>query len=160
MKRWPDHSGNLMVEGLISIAVLMLFSLGLSNLAIANGRAVDQSAAVTRAVNYARQTMEQVVAVKHQDWHDLADMAPAANYRVTNISGSWQLQAAPAEDLGEGYQRRIAIDEGRRRSGQLDQAGSDPDPLTRFVTVTVEWVEDGVNKNYVLHTYLTNWKGQ
>lgn len=64
---WNNQKGSLLIEVLLSISLAAVFSLAIGNLIGANHQLVVASKQEVKATAYAKESMEQLFAIKQSD---------------------------------------------------------------------------------------------
>lgn len=162
MKRLNTR-GSLLIEVMVSVALLVMFSFAIGSLATANDRLVTRAKMESTATDLAKESMEQLFAIKDHDWQTIGTVEPGT-YRVEESGNEYVLvtdTGVPAGEVIDGtFTRVISIEPAYRDgSGQLASSGT-IDSSTRYVLVTVSWSERGVDRSVDLSGYVTDWKGQ
>lgn len=158
-----NQKGSLLIEVLISMSIAVIFSLAIGSFVAANNRLVSTAKNETRATAYAKEAMEQVMAIKQDSWLGIKDLAEGY-YIVQQTDNKFTLvtdsNTPPGERVDDMYIRTIHINKAYRdANGNLSESGQE-DPNVRRINVTVSWNENGANKSEHLTTYITNWKGE
>ncbi len=160
--RLKNQQGSLLIEVLISITIAVVFSLAISTLVSANNKLVTISDQETRATALAKESVEQIFAIKQNDWSAIGSLDDG-NYLVGVSGNDYIILADDTENPGELidniYKRKIVINRIHRNNlGEISATG-ELDNQTRFVEVTVSWDFNGQPKEIVLQNIITNWKG-
>lgn len=156
-----NQRGSLIIEVLVSISMAVVFTLAIGSLVAVNNRLTTIARHDARGLSLAKESMEQLFAVKQHSWASIGNLS-AGTYIVVEQGNTFQLQAdaSPSgEALTDGFFRTIEVWPAYRGAdGRLGLSGQ-PDPNVRRVVVTVTWLERGANRNVQLEGYITNWKG-
>jgi len=160
--KFTNQRGSLLIEVLISITIAVVFSLAISSLVSANNKLVTISEQETQATALAKESVEQIFAIKQNDWSQISSLEDG-NYIVEISGDDYVILPDNSEDPGELvdnlYKRKIVIKKVRRNEiGEISAAGH-LDNQTRFVEVSVTWEYKGQQKRIVLQNIITNWKG-
>ncbi|MFA5051732.1 MAG: hypothetical protein WC544_01570 [Patescibacteria group bacterium] len=162
MKR-GDVRGSLLIEVMVSVSLLVIFSFAIGSFATANDRLVTRAKMESTATDLARESMEQLYAIKDQDWLAIGNAQPG-HYIISEVDNDFVLApdpSSPAGELVEATFTRIITLEPAYRDGAGNIAGSGTeDQHTRHILVTVSWVERGAASSVELSGYVTDWKGQ
>jgi len=150
-----DRRGGLIIEVLLAVAMALVFGSTLVSLARANRAATSASGLQTQAVALARESLEQVYAMKAESWSNVAGMT--GTFHVVRTAAGYELQPSP-ELIDSTFERSVDIVKGQRQSGRLVAAGGTVDENVRLVTVIVEWTDRDQPKSVSLSGYVTNWK--
>ncbi|MFA6511897.1 MAG: hypothetical protein WCV86_02100 [Patescibacteria group bacterium] len=162
MKNNTTQRGSLVLEVLLTLGIGVIFSLAVGALIGANSKLTTASELKGQAAAYAKETMEQVFAMKYDDWSNLTLTPGEEYYRIVEQSGNLVLQVETALPDGEAidstFSRLLQITPGHRDAlGKLSLNGVDDDQV-RHATVTVSWHEGDLPKTEQLETFLTHWK--
>lgn len=153
--RVRQHRGSLFIDVLLGIAVAALFAVALAGLAGMTSRSVAAARHESEAAALAKASMEQVVAVKHDDWNKVI----RGNALVVVRKGSnYELQVAGTDDVQGIFTRRIKIEQVYRDGHDHLATSGTLDPYAVRVTVSVEWTEHRQPRQIAFVHYLTNWK--
>jgi type II secretory pathway pseudopilin PulG len=153
-----NNQGSLIIEVLVSVALLTVFSLAIGSLAMANNRVITTSKNETQATALAKEAMEQMLALKNENWQKIP--APG-DYLVKKEGTAFKIEPSLGVTI-DNFTRTIQIvpayrDVNNNLTFDNTQA---LDPNTKRLEVKVFWQERGADKNVSLAAYITNWKGQ
>lgn len=152
-----ERPASLLIEILLSVAMLGVFGIVLSGLASVTSRTVHAAAQETQAVALAKESLEAITAVKSTAWSSLTPSATP--YVIQRTATTITVAPGADETLPGGFTRRLIISVGHRDpSGTLSLTGTE-DPAVRLVTVTVSWQDRGQTRHVELVNYFTNWQG-
>lgn len=148
------HRGSLLIEVLLSAGILAFVALMLTGLMSVTSRTVHAAKAETTAVEYAKESMEELTAIKNVDFSRLT-----LGHKVIDRSGpSFELRDGTNETVGDGFSRTILLEQAvRDTNGKLAESGT-PDPQALRATVTVRWIDHSQARTVTLVNYFTNWK--
>jgi type II secretory pathway pseudopilin PulG len=161
--RIKDNQGSLLIEVMVSVALLVVFAVAIGSFAAANNRVIASAKMESLAAAFAKESMEQAFAIKEQGWPSIGSVLPG-NYIIGQSGNSYVLQSdagmPPGEKIEGAFTRIVSISKAfRDGSGNLAASGAE-DPAVRRIVVTVTWQDHGLTKKVQLASYVTNWKGQ
>lgn len=157
MRPTNDQRGGLIIEVLLSIMFVMVMAAALTTLSRANAQVIESSQLKTQAVSLARESMEQMYAVKRGGWSGIA--RPDGTYRVAVTGPGYELLPAATGEVIDGmFTRTITLSVGQRDpAGRLAAVGTD-DANVRWMSVRVSWIDRDQPHEVNLSGYVTNWK--
>jgi type II secretory pathway pseudopilin PulG len=160
---WKNQKGSLLIEVLLSISLAAVFSLAIGNLISSNHQLVSSAKQEIEAMAYAKESMEQLFAIKQSDWNQIS-VLPEGYYQITDNGTVFQIlpsdPADPAQELNGKYYRTVQIKNAYRDGvGNLSESGIE-DPQVRRLDVKVEWQERSNTRDITFTSYITNWTGQ
>lgn len=147
------------------LTVIFIFGIGISSLfglftlGLKNTSTVQQT---TKAIALAQEAMDAARNFRDTtEWATnglgLLSLDTPYHPEAQSATSGWQLVSG--EDITEKFTRNIALQAVQRdASGDIVPSGGTVDPNTKKVVVTVAWLEPGINKEFKLTTYLTNWR--
>jgi Tfp pilus assembly protein PilV len=159
-----NQQGSLLIEVLLSISLAAVFSLAIGNLIGANHRLVMTAKQEVEATAYAKESMEQLFAIKQMDWNAVGSLVEGF-YQIEENGNVFQIvlpsdPTHPEQVLNGGYSRTVKISKAYRDAlGNLSDAGTE-ETQARRLDVKVEWSERGNTRDITFTTYVTNWLGQ
>ena len=167
------QKGFSLIEILIAIALAAIFVPAISKLFTLSLQSSSQGRAYSEAYTIAQEQMEAILYLKSQndptwDWINTPENnadSPPDYYQPQFTSGTWQLgtkTTTPA--IRNGYTSTVTISPVHRCGDEICQDESAPiDPeadiglFTKFITVTVSWLESGHPKQVELNSYVTSY---
>lgn len=161
---WKNQNGSLLIEVLLSISLAAIFSLAIGNLISVNHRLVMTAKQEVEATAYAKESMEQIFAIKQSDWNSIAGLSEGY-YQIEENGNIYDLNlpsdpAHPEQVLDDKYNRTVYISHAYRDvSGNLSDSGTE-DTQARRLDVEVTWQEKDITRNISFTSYITNWLGQ
>ncbi|MFA6525058.1 MAG: hypothetical protein WCT33_02160 [Patescibacteria group bacterium] len=160
---WHNQKGSLLIEVLLSISLAAVFSLAIGNLIGVNHQLVIASKQEVEATAYAKESMEQLFAIKQSDWN-LISVLSEGFYQIQENGNTFEIlpsdPANPAQELNGKYYRTIHISKAYRdAAGNLSASGTE-DNQARRLDVKVEWQERDNMRDISFASYITNWLGQ
>lgn len=158
------NKGALLLELLVVISLLaIILSVG-ANAVFLSMRSNKTSGERDVASALASESMEAVRAIVEEDWNYIYSLTKNSQHYQTVISGGKWILATGDETINLNsivYTRYITIDNVSRdattRDVQNTYSGTDDDPGTQKVTVTVSW-PDG--SPVVMSEYFFRWKNK
>lgn len=161
--KWTNHQGSLFIEVLVSISIAAVATLSIGALVIDNTRMISSAERQTNATALAKESMEQVFAIKQDSWLAIGNLAEGY-YLVQRNGDSFELIPDPSYPPGESidnfYLRTVEIGKAyRNEEGKIAENGTE-DPQARKIEVRVVWDERGVENDIELTSFVTNWKGE
>jgi len=158
-----SNKGILIIEILISIAIITIALVSLLSLVVFSLKASTITKQTLQANNLAQEAMEAVRDFRDgTDWYDngLGDKPSGSGnpywpeLDILSNPSKWILSSG--SETIDGFTRKIVLEEVSRSLGDIEDPynGLNDDPDTRKVTVTVSW-ED---KEVEIITYFTNWR--
>jgi len=165
MHTTASQRGSLILEVLITLGVTVIFGLAVGALLTSNSKLTTAAELKGEAAGYAKETMEQLFAMKYEDWNNLALVPNEDFYRVTESGSVFSLIVEPDLPDGEAldsqtFHRLLMLTVGRRDAqGRLTTDGTGTeDADVRHVIVTITWQEDSRMQSAKLESFLTNWQ--
>ncbi|MFA6271733.1 MAG: hypothetical protein WC693_01310 [Patescibacteria group bacterium] len=161
---WKNQKGSLLIEVLLSISLAAVFSLAIGNLIGSNHQLVIAAKQEVEATAYAKESMEQLFAIKQTDWNTIGGLAEGY-YQIEENGSVFQIVAPsdpvhPEQELNGKYYRTVHIGKAYRDvSGNLSESGTE-DNQARRLDVKVSWQERGNMRDISFASYITNWLGQ
>ncbi|MFA6391142.1 MAG: hypothetical protein WCW66_00120 [Patescibacteria group bacterium] len=161
---WKDQKGSLLIEVLLSISLAAVFSLAIGNLIGVNHQLVIASKQEVEATAYAKESMEQIFAIKQSDWNKISGFSEGF-YHIEEVGSEFQIVVPsdpthPEQELDGKYYRTVHIGNAYRDiSGNLSDMGTE-DAQARRLDVKVSWQERDSTRNIEFTSYVTNWRGQ
>jgi type II secretory pathway pseudopilin PulG len=154
-----NQSGSLLIEVLVSSAIIVIFSVAIGGLVTANNRLVTAARHESQATALAKEAMEQAMAVKQSNWSDVGGLAEG-NYIIQRSGNAFVfIPSNQGEAVDETYTRTVKVSKAYRDvQGDLALSGLE-DPNVRSIEAIVSWDEHGQEKNLKLNSFITNWKG-
>lgn len=146
-----------MIEAMISIFLLVTLATTVGMMVTARQRSISVAGHDAEATALAREPLEQLYAIKRNDWDELA---PFNGYiTITFAGGTYTIipdgNTPPGETIGM-FTRTVRVTKGLRNGGVLAESGTE-DGNVRFIESVVTWKQSGQPRNITLNTYLTNW---
>ncbi|MBU1075501.1 hypothetical protein KJ705_05475 [Patescibacteria group bacterium] len=162
--KWNNQKGSLLIEVLLSISLAAVFSLAIGNLIGANHQLVVASKQEVKATAYAKESMEQLFAIKQSDWNKISGFSEGY-YQIEEVGSEFQIvplsnPTVPEQELDGKYYRTIHIGKAYRDAlGNLSETGTE-DAQARRLDVKITWQERNSTRDIEFASYITNWKGQ
>jgi len=147
------------------LTIIFIFGIGISSLfglftlGLKNTYRAQQT---TKAIALAQEAMEAAINFRDTtEWatngFGLLSLDTPYHPEIQSATSGWQLVSG--EEIIEQFTRKIVLQEVHRDvSGDIVSSGGAVDSNTKKVVVTVTWPEQGINKEFKLTTYLTNWR--
>ena len=152
-------TGFTLVEVMVAMALLMTLTISLVAVGQLSVKSSQIAKVRVRAGLWARQTMEEVLAVRANNFANLAE----GTYNPEVAAGKWTLTAGPevVDDLTRKVevsrvQRAVAC--GGERVCPIVTSGGVVDPVTFRAKVTVNWTESSEVNKTDLESLLTFWR--
>lgn len=161
MKRLlSNQQGGLLIEVMVSMFLLVTLTATVGMMVSARQRSLSVARHDAEATALAREPLEQLYALKRNDWANIAPfqgyitIAPSgATYSISEDAGT-----PPGETLGQ-FTRTVRLATALRDgSGAISDSGTSPDDNVRIVESVVTWNQQGQARKVELNTYLTNWQ--
>lgn len=144
---YRHRRGSLMIDVLLAIGVAAIFSVAIAGLVSASSRGLSAARQESQAVDLAKETMEQLVAVKHAGWAGLVT-GPVA---ISQQDSSFVLTPAATDQIVDQVFRRHTVIE-------VIDRDTNNDPISLRATVTMFWTAAGQPHQVSFVQHLTNWK--
>lgn len=152
-------NGFTLVEVMVAMALLMTLTISLVAVGQLSVKSSQIAKVRVRAGLWGRQTMEEVLAVRANNFANLVE----GTYHPEVVAGKWTL-AGGAEVVGDltrkvevaRVQRAVAC--GGERVCPIVTSGGVVDPVTFRAKVTVTWTERDEVKQTDLESLLTFWR--
>lgn len=149
--------GFTLLEALLAIALVAVFSSGLFTLFYSNEVAIEIGEDQEVATALAREGLELASNIASDNFLNLAD----GSYVLSESSGNYSLASSGTDVIDGIYTRTVTVSSVMRNdASQIDDEGDNEDNQTKLITVTVAW--NGVmlnSRSVVLQRYLTDWSG-
>ena len=145
-----------LIDIIVSVAVITIALLSVSQIAILGTRYVREAYTKEQAIYLAQEGQEAVRFLRDYSWSTyIAPLNTGQDYYVTRSGSVWVIQSTDPGLINNKHTRIVRF-EAVNRDGNDDIAvvGTD-DPGTRQVVVTVRW--NGGAEDYVLPTYITDF---
>jgi hypothetical protein len=154
-----NQKGSLLIEVMVSAALLVSFSAGIGGLMAMNNRLMSTSRHTTQATALAKEAMERAYAIKQANWSDLSNLAEG-KYQIQQAGNVFSFIPNEAgEQIDDTFIRTVGVYRAYRdNSGNLALSGTEDANARRLETV-VTWQEHGLDHRVQLTSYITNWKG-
>lgn len=156
--------GFTLVEVLLAVTLLAVFVLGLTQLLSFSVLTVKQGENFTKGNALAQEQLEALINLKNiggpqWDWINTpVNTNPNEYYQPIYSGGSWQLGAkTTTPDLSVPQVKLIEIKPVKRCGFDLcTDVWGILDPHSRLITVTVKWLERGLDQQVVLSTVVNH----
>ena len=152
-------AGFTLVEVMVAMALLMTLTISLVAVGQLSVKTSQIAKVRVRATLSARQTMEEVLAVRANNFANLAE----GTYHPEVVAGKWNLTEG-SEQAGD-FTRKVEVSRvqravacGGERVCPIVTSGGVVDPVTFRAKVTVTWTENSEMKQTDLESLLTFWR--
>jgi type II secretory pathway pseudopilin PulG len=158
-KYFRKRGGQSLVEILVSLAVGIIFVLGIIIVVQSSLRVGKDSEKIQTSVSLARELMDNIRIFSDSAWYNIYNLATtSANHYYLNTTSSPFTASSGDETVIVGtttYIRYFYVDDVYRDGlGNISQSGTF-DPSTKKITIGVKWI--GSNDRF-MSTYLTRSK--
>lgn len=135
-----NKKGFSLVEILISFGIFLLFVTAVINVVFDSSKQIKQSVHTERSAYLAEEALEAIRNIRDVNFDNLID----GTYGLEVLDSKWNLSNSP-DIIDNFFTRQIEI--------------STISPDQKRVDVTISWNnQNSLNNEFVLSTYLTNWK--
>jgi type II secretory pathway pseudopilin PulG len=135
MKSTRDQRGSILLEAVIAVALLIMFALAVTSLAVTAAQGTGKAVAAEQALWRAEEGLSALATMAYDD---LVPTDPA----ILNWNGtSWSVASGSAQDVGSGMTRTVRILEVLRDANCLIAQSGDVDPDTREIISEVFWTD-------------------
>lgn len=154
--------GALLLELLIAISVIAaVLSVGSQSVYVSM-QSGKTSGETDTAIGLANEALEATRAVADEKWQNIYDLTKASQHYKTVLSGNkWTLETGD-ETIAlntASYTRYVIVENvSRDASTRMIDTGTNYDPSTQKVTVTVSWTGNG--SPVVVSDYFLRWKNR
>ena len=157
-----DNKGFSVLEIAVVLAALAIVAVVLGQLSVSFLGAVSSGELQSRANAIGAETMEALKFIKESNWNNLKNLTPETVYYLsfsTNPANKWDIVETNPGAIDSIFIRSFVLKQVYRDAvtGRIVFSGGSLDSKTLLVEANVDWVYKGVNKNFKLTTYLTNF---
>lgn len=157
----PRARGSLLLELLIAISVLgIILSVAAQAMYVSlqSGKVSGESDV---AVGLASEALEATRSVAEEKWQNIYDLTKGAQYHMVRTNNKWATSTA-SETITLNtatYTRYVVIENvSRNASTRMIDTGTNYDPSTQKVTVTVSW--QGSGSPVTVSNYFLRWRNK
>lgn len=150
------QKGGMMVEVLVAVAIITIAVLSATAVAQKSVAVSHQSTHNLQAAFLLEEGAEAVRVVRDDNWTNISNLTSGTTYYPTFSGGTWTLSTTV--NTVDFFTRTVVFTDVNRdsTSGDIVSSGGVPDAGTKFVTVTVAWMEGTNNLSKTLSFYITN----
>lgn len=167
MKKLAAQQGQTIIEVLIALSVVMIISVGFTNITLTALRNAQYARSQEQATKIAQEALEIIRAIRDQNgtvesglWEDLWTVSTAQCFNLTGTFPDYALDERNCADSFDEsitptnsptvYRRKTTISRGTDESGN-------PDESTKQVIVTVYWQDSRGTHSAEVNTLFTRW---
>lgn len=152
-----NQRGISIVEVIVALGILAVIFMGIFQLVSYSHIIIRKNEHQSQAISLASEAMEAVRFVRDDDWDTFAALDTQLDFHPVAGTG-WTLQS-DCENIDK-FQRCIDINQVYRDdvTGDPVDSGGTLDSDSREVIVELTWTDNDRNYDYIIESYLTNWK--
>lgn len=147
------YSGFMMIEVIVATSIIVIFVLIAMSVASKSIRFSHESLRNTQASFLIEEGAESVRILRDNAWTNISSLTAGTTYYPTFTGGTWTLSSTPSDV--DGFTRTVVFTDVNRNAstGDIAPSGSS-DTGTKFVTVSVSWLESGQTITRTLSFYI------